>query len=161
MTGSRAHFNPRTPVGCDDGCECRTQSGEISIHAPQWGATCNHNFVTYQNCGISIHAPQWGATTCSATRITRNTHFNPRTPVGCDRLGFEPRLYRTYFNPRTPVGCDRPPRARPRTPRYFNPRTPVGCDRYGYKSQTWVNQFQSTHPSGVRRDGCGYLLILV
>ena len=81
------YFNPRTPVGCDiigDVTQCITE--EISIHAPQWGATtgsprrwraCSYfNPRTPMGCDvdgqighvelerISIHAPQWGATRC-------------------------------------------------------------------------------------------------
>ena len=83
------YFNPRTPVGCDgDGCECRTQSGEISIHAPQWGATA---------------APKF--------QPTPHYHFNPRTPVGCDTRYTTLRCGPRNFNPRTPVGCDHRPEA--------------------------------------------------
>ena len=32
-------FNPRTPVGCDDGLDFFLGHVHISIHAPQWGAT--------------------------------------------------------------------------------------------------------------------------
>ena len=35
---------------------------------------------------------------------------------------------------------------------YFNPRTPVGCDGHALVRQRVVREFQSTHPSGVRRD---------
>ena len=34
---------------------------DISIHAPQWGATVGSNGDTSVSI-ISIHAPQWGAT---------------------------------------------------------------------------------------------------
>ena len=44
-TGSpdgQANFNPRTPVGCDGTLWYRHENGDkISIHAPQWGATCS------------------------------------------------------------------------------------------------------------------------
>ena len=99
-------FNPRTPVGCDDhpvasdlvggAFQSTHPSGvrlvaavlawfglDISIHAPQWGATwmrlagrCSPGFQSTHPSGvrprsgrcqparprISIHAPQWGAT---------------------------------------------------------------------------------------------------
>ena len=78
------YFNPRTPVGCD---------GHVVPHA-------------FQAVEISIHAPQWGATHLSSARYHTLTDFNPRTPVGCDMIPvhFAPR--HTNFNPRTPVGCD-------------------------------------------------------
>ena len=57
----------------------------ISIHAPQWGATHADRRLRARR-DISIHAPQWGAThrLRSSSRMTFD--FNPRTPVGCDRI---------------------------------------------------------------------------
>ena len=78
---------------------------------------------------ISIHAPQWGATGNRQRHDPDHPHFNPRTPVGCDPPRPAPRCGSPYFNPRTPVGCD-PPLASTPEP---------------------VKEFQSTHPSGVRR----------
>ena len=55
-------FNPRTPVGCDFALETFEAHGvQISIHAPQWGATRAADTVDESRI-ISIHAPQWGAT---------------------------------------------------------------------------------------------------
>ena len=55
---------------------------------------------------ISIHAPQWGATCRRSGHARPSRHFNPRTPVGCDGAMLRPCPMRSYFNPRTPVGCD-------------------------------------------------------
>ena len=55
-------FNPRTPVGCDRARHGAGQPVEISIHAPQWGATPRTTLSRHLNHPISIHAPQWGAT---------------------------------------------------------------------------------------------------
>ena len=33
---------------------------------------------------ISIHAPQWGATRFPRPLPLQGRYFNPRTPVGCD-----------------------------------------------------------------------------
>ena len=41
----RAHFNPRTPVGCDQSAILMQTIVDISIHAPQWGATSWHGRV--------------------------------------------------------------------------------------------------------------------
>ena len=100
--------------------------------------------------------------------------FNPRTPVGCDSYrhhhnkrfhpfqSTHPSGVRPFdgaksvgkssdFNPRTPVGCD------DFCPHFahiipdFNPRTPVGCDPPLASTPEPVKEFQSTHPSGVRR----------
>ena len=59
--GTRQYFNPRTPVGCDMVCSINAPPAWISIHAPQWGATCPADGATSAGL-ISIHAPQWGAT---------------------------------------------------------------------------------------------------
>ena len=59
---SRSYFNPRTPVGCDDGLATDLDA----------------------RLGISIHAPQWGATESTGSHRRPARDFNPRTPVGCD-----------------------------------------------------------------------------
>ena len=60
------YFNPRTPVGCD-----LVAVWDIGVIV-----------------GISIHAPQWGATIRRSGSSARcRNHFNPRTPVGCDLEG--------------------------------------------------------------------------
>ncbi len=55
------HFNPRTPVGCDDGS--RSYACQTSNFNPrtQWGATSTEPNRSASPV-ISIHAPQWGAT---------------------------------------------------------------------------------------------------
>ena len=79
------HFNPRTPVGCDFAPLVILASGiPISIHAPQWGATEIVRRLP-ETVFISIHAPQWGATRNEWHHHNPQSHFNPRTPVGCDR----------------------------------------------------------------------------
>ena len=59
-------------------------SSYISIHAPQWGATEIVRRLP-ETVFISIHAPQWGATRNEWHHHNPQSHFNPRTPVGCDR----------------------------------------------------------------------------
>ena len=145
-----AYFNPRTPVGCDVvGCHLAVVHGDISIHAPQWGATQHHHHLGAGD-QISIHAPQWGATQKSHSIRRNRHHFNPRTPVGCDQevraqtlkllqfqsthpSGVRPALCfhpsgAMDFNPRTPVGCDPTGLKISHRDTDFNPRTPVGCD---------------------------------
>ena len=76
------YFNPRTPVGCDRHRHAVRRIRQISIHAPQWGATRRWSKTvqpsrfqsthpsgvrrwhpnTHASLSISIHAPQWGAT---------------------------------------------------------------------------------------------------
>ena len=53
-------FNPRTRVGCEAQLDKYTINGQVSIHAPVWGANPKLQDV---NIGwlVSIHAPVWGA----------------------------------------------------------------------------------------------------
>ncbi len=105
-TPIRKYFNPRTPVGCDNQLQ-RGQSVpiRISIHAPQWGATGRVPGLPKLGC-ISIHAPQWGATCILAPTITRFTTFQSTHPSGVRPAHQPHRARTTHFNPRTPVGCD-------------------------------------------------------
>ena len=98
---------------------------------------------------ISIHAPQWGATNTRLSALPCLGHFNPRTPVGCDRSSDTPYpRTRYYFNPRTPVGCDRNGWC-PRSPQpHFNPRTPVGCDSLLIISLRTGHHFNPRTPVG-------------
>ena len=121
-------FNPRTPVGCDMLAECDLLDAIISIHAPQWGATCR--FVLQQRQPIiSIHAPQWGATVSLHSTHTGSPYFNPRTPVGCDFLRCFRRQDAHVISIHAPQwGATCRPQVRASSRCYFNPRTPVGCD---------------------------------
>ena len=86
----RHDFNPRTPVGCDLVLLPVRLLDDISIHAPQWGATeitaVRSRVFKFQSThpsgvrpvrvaqeplveAISIHAPQWGAT-CGGSTAT-------------------------------------------------------------------------------------------
>ncbi len=58
-------------------------AGQVSIHAPAWGATRitpHHGF----HGSVSIHAPAWGATVYSRYYNNISTSFNPRARVGRD-----------------------------------------------------------------------------
>ena len=77
----------------------------ISIHAPTWGATPSDAFKERQE-DISIHAPTWGATAGTPSGGRNTAHFNPRTHVGCDFPTRAVLTSHTNFNPRTHVGCD-------------------------------------------------------
>ena len=55
-------FDPRSHVGSDDRLATVERAGEVSIHAPTWGATyCDLSAAAFE--AVSIHAPTWGATT--------------------------------------------------------------------------------------------------
>ena len=136
------YFNPRTPVGCDLTCRARRSLTRFQSTHPS-GVRLATGLVDGLLIGISIHAPQWGATRREQLLHGLLRDFNPRTPVGCD---------------------SRSPRSRPPA-RNFNPRTPVGCDCTSSADLTSGEQFQSTHPSGVRLSlyvtGCGKCAISI
>ena len=128
------------------------------VGAPQFG-------------NISIHAPQWGATRGSGGGAGTPRYFNPRTPVGCDSRSGQggrgqlisihaPQWGATY-------SCDRPscvnkisihapqwgatsgaPSSHPRV------QISIHAPQWGATSRTVASLalcvFQSTHPSGVR-----------
>ena len=102
---------------------------------------------------ISIHAPQWGATCLTRLTARPTPHFNPRTPVGCD-AGRRTRGRRARdFNPRTPVGCDLGRLPRPAAPFHISIHAPQWGATSAFHDATTSGVFQSTHPSGVRRGG--------
>ena len=56
----------------------------ISIHAPQWGATSAKPTTTDESEFQSTHPS--GVRLLSIALVTPLSHFNPRTPVGCDDI---------------------------------------------------------------------------
>ena len=166
------NFNPRTHVGCDF-CKyidsrqlCEFQSthprgvrrvfqeqdkgaDNISIHAPTWGATpyssSNAGWVfTFQSThprgvrrrgcqygqqifGISIHAPTWGATREKQTLTLNVIYFNPRTHVGCD-------LVSSCFILKARISI----------------HAPTWGATFLRDVMNGIQEFQSTHPRGVR-----------
>ena len=145
-----ADFNPRTPVGCDrSGLRGRGGFVEISIHAPQWGATIfAHILPTLFR--ISIHAPQWGAT-CGRFSTRFTVVFQSTHPSGVRHSLCHPVLPLLGISIHAPQwGATWPERTWASTPTNFNPRTPVGCDAQTGKDAGDHFKFQSTHPSGVR-----------
>ena len=135
-------------MGCDVFVWWATQSEQVSIHAPVWGAT-KMTVPALQAFLVSIHAPVWGATKMTvpalqaflvsihapvwgATNLCQRKgmgrSFNPRTRVGCDPCPCLLLPPPTLFQSTHPCGV----RQRPRTYRppfvCFNPRTRVGCD---------------------------------
>ena len=76
------YFNPRTHVGCDlNRLVQRVAVGEISIHAPTWGATQRHQ-----------------------PRLSGAVYFNPRTHVGCDGVNTGIAVWDSEFQSTHPRG---------------------------------------------------------
>ena len=120
----------------------------ISIHAPQWGAT--HARVAYAAlCAISIHAPQWGATPSPTTVRLRSGHFNPRTPVGCDKR-LSPKPGRRVISIHAPQWGATGRSQSAMSLIQISIHAPQWGATFIYLRRTAEEQFQSTHPSGVR-----------
>ena len=144
-----AYFNPRTPVGCDKDTAEDADLYEISIHAPQWGATGSFLFFDWLDV-ISIHAPQWGATAPwmvrVSSRVFQSTHpsgvrrgpaditptalpiFQSTHPSGVRHSVNSAIIQYLIFQSTHPSGVRRSRSGTRGCLRDFNPRTPVGCD---------------------------------
>ena len=102
---------------------------------------------------ISIHAPQWGATASLFRPVSVAHHFNPRTPVGCDLFPHR-NICDCLISIHAPQwGATRRIQGLAGARGDFNPRTPVGCDDIPPSIDLVGLIFQSTHPSGVRLAG--------
>ena len=100
---------------------------------------------------ISIHAPQWGATRRDDPACRRHANFNPRTPVGCDQTCAQHGHARHGFQSTHPSGV-RPLRIMLRIcALLFQSTHPSGVRPHIAMSYGLFHVFQSTHPSGVRR----------
>ena len=71
-------------------CRVGERLVEISIHAPQWGATFYRGAVNDLH-GISIHAPQWGATCPLDSGREGEDVFQSTHPSGVRRHRFRCR----------------------------------------------------------------------
>ena len=144
----------------------------ISIHAPQWGATCR---TPCHACCllISIHAPQWGATDGVRDAVNQalfqSTHpsgvrpgyltgtdslfqFQSTHPSGVRRDGAHFGIITTgIFQSTHPSGVRPHTLGEPRRGINFNPRTPVGCDRRRRSPFGWSRYFNPRTPVGCDR----------
>ena len=136
----RRNFNPRTPVGCDS--PSTSQSTSPTAFQSTHPSGVRHNAI-FNICEYA---------TRRSSASTR--YFNPRTPVGCDRIGWSATYQGVVtFQSTHPSGVRRHDSVISSFHLYFNPRTPVGCDTTGIPSGALKSGFQSTHPSGVRPSG--------
>ena len=170
-TGGKC-FNPRTRVGCDGHRQDLHLRGQVSIHAPAWGATpgrapdgavevrfnprtrvgCDRSACANgrQDALVSIHAPAWGATE-RQTVICGRYWFQSTHPRGVRPHGRGSVITGGKFQSTHPRGVRRLSLTHwPPDDKCFNPRTRVGCDLRGMTASGWVLVFQSTHPRGVR-----------
>ena len=127
------------------------RTGQVSIHAPAWGATAGAG-AGLQHPAVSIHSPVWGATCPLRLWNMARTCFNPRTRVGCDHGPHVAHGGRPAVSIHAPAwGATHAARPAESGPASFNPRTRVGCDRPNADWEGREYGFQSTHPRGVRR----------
>ena len=98
------NFNSRPRVGGDMLLQSFMILGNISIHAPVWGATVEPA-PQLVHIGISIHAPVWGATTGCPPHPPPDD-FNSRPRVGGDRGALLQDDPGWNFNSRPRVGGD-------------------------------------------------------
>ena len=128
-------------------CPSELPTEPISIHAPQWGATLpqywHGSVVIFQSTHPSGVRPP------GRPVLTARSHFNPRTPVGCDALMIGPICSRKISIHAPQWGATRVADA----PQLVVPIS-IHAPQWGATSRavfickTMV--FQSTHPSGVR-----------
>ena len=121
------YFNPRTPVGCDSlNGDIKVNHGLFQSTHPS-GVRRYHRHAVRRVRQISIHAPQWGAT--PSRWFLRMFHvFQSTHPSGVrQQSGYVvDKLF--GFQSTHPSGVRPPPTRAPSSPYNFNPRTPVGCD---------------------------------
>ena len=173
MADKQSNFNPRTRVGCDPKTwyACNPSLG-ISIHAPAWGATISFRFAAF-DIFISIHAPAWGATGAMRKKSEKYGLFQSTHPRGVRLIdafkGFIDGLFQST-HPRgvrllpafprggnTGISIHAPAwgATQPRFVRYhwlpISIHAPAWGATYYPHNKLIANQFQSTHPRGVRQ----------
>ena len=126
-TSETDSFNPRTRMGCDLADLAVRHKGQVSIHAPAWGAT-HQSTLSFQRVTVSIHAPAWGATPRFFSIYVRsNVSIHAPAWGATDKCNIDVQC--TYcFNPRTRMGCDCCCTFSVVVALSFNPRTRMGCD---------------------------------
>ena len=146
------NFNPRTPVGCD-GLRTLTRRDGVRFQSTHPSGVRHRSSSTAQfGSIISIHAPQWGAT--NAFNMQQYTvGISIHAPQwGATALSGRRGYCVRDFNPRTPVGCDSVFTVSLRRSMEFQSTHPSGVRRcWSMPSVPHWMLFQSTHPSGVRR----------
>ena len=139
-------FNPCPRVGGNRPPLEARKVGEVSIHAPAWGATRRPHSRESRERGfnpcprvggnaikvfgdprfpVSIHAPAWGATSVGLIS-PRHNKFQSMPPRGGQPKQPRPKQPRPSFNPCPRVGGNRVRRSPSRLPQCFNPCPRVG-----------------------------------
>ena len=105
----------------------------------------------WQWCLFQFTHP-YGVRPAVAAALNVKYRFNSRTHIGRDAASAYVPLSRSLsFNSRTHMGCDTGAITRLSSSTRFNSRTHMGCDRYYKDRINDPEEFQFTHPYGVRR----------
>ena len=129
IAATTTRFNPRSHTGSDAQEVFHQQRGDVSIHAPAWGATGRRSLCRGHR-SVSTHAPTRGATR-TFEKPTKANLFQSTLPHGERRISVAVRTLCRRFNPRSHTGSDTSGN-RTHQPRHrFNPRSHTGSDRRG------------------------------
>ena len=149
VSSAAAYFNPRTPVGCDTGVErILFEHGEFQSTHPS-GVRRGSQGAVIQYWDISIHAPQWGATTSSAL-LTSGEQFQSTHPSGVRRYSESTSIFHLQFQSTHPSGVRREQQSGGGVSEFISIHAPQWGATGGTRNVSARPSFQSTHPSGVR-----------
>ena len=138
--------------GATADCAGAGNFGQVSIHAPAWGATGGGDGKLDGSWFVSIHAPAWGATRQKSACRWIPSLFQSTHPRGVRRRPVPGYHGREDVSIHAPAwGATRRATCCPPSWTSFNPRTRVGCDNDPSDQLETEAEFQSTHPRGVRR----------
>ena len=167
------YFNPRTPVGCDrHHVRSRPLTCPISIHAPQWGATGLLPFSARRQGEFQSTHPSGVRPTTTSLAHT-NKSFQSTHPSGVRHAATSLPVIALLFQSTHPSGVRRHGNRFARTIRRISIHAPqwgatimrailkltieisIHAPQWGAtvhgQYDTIIVRFQSTHPSGVRR----------
>ena len=145
----RRSFNPRTHTGCDLLDLVSRHPVVVSIHAPTRGAT-QRQPGDNRACIVSIHAPTRGATEGGLILPVHVPGFNPRTHTGCDSSVLSQPV-NVEVSIHAPTRGATLARQEDGGVPGVSIHAPTRGATLTEAQRKWADEFQSTHPHGVRR----------
>ena len=142
-------FNPRTHTGCDLLDLVSRHPVVVSIHAPTRGAT-QRQPGDNRACIVSIHAPTRGATEGGLILPVHVPGFNPRTHTGCDSSVLSQPV-NVEVSIHAPTRGATLARQEDGGVPGVSIHAPTRGATLTEAQRKWADEFQSTHPHGVRR----------
>ncbi len=128
-SGCWCSFNPRPRVGGDRRVCGEARAGDVSIHAPAWGATASFGPRSLSRSLFQSTPPRGGRPSRSVPARSAAARFNPRPRVGGD-LRHRPSAVRALVSIHAPAwGATLEPPELGEWLNCFNPRPRVGGDR--------------------------------